>query len=416
LLLMAHEISPGLTAVQQAREAGVSFHDMPPEALGFLTEFGFFTVTEGRHPGPYAEFLQEYGQERTLGIVASRAADALLDVPECTEAVYQGRAGTQLAEACNAVTAIHGEDIHLAGVRTGGHAETVTAKTITYTLSDADAAVQLSSALQVLTRNRRRAHPVVPDLRGSEPTVRVHHMSEHGIRSFGRAVGALVAAEDQQRGAVLPPSKRSLQFWKEEQHETFPPWLEDRLQAVDAAYLALTKTATYRGRPDLHPRARGRIIGTDAAAMFQGTRDIFNGYIWTLREGGSHLNPEQDPDVPARSFLEDGIELVRDEATLESVRYGPMPSRALTPSERLTKKGREALVHTRSDPYHAALELAGAALGGLVDVSIAALQYAPAVGRAGRQLARDTNEWRMRKKAVAATDARIDALVARLLK
>ncbi len=362
-------IDSGHPVLHQEVMDATPLHDMSVAAKEVLaTELQLYTTTAPRDPGTFRDFRQERDQQRAHDTIAEHVRDVLGETAAFKDEVASGTLGLGLIETFGAVTEIRADDIHLADptIENGQEVDgTAVAGSMTFTVSSPAAARNLNVAFQALLRKRQGLHPVYLDP-GDEtrpPTVTVEGLSEHTIRSVGRAVGAVVAKEDRAAGFVLPPVKRSLAVWKEqseaEKGETFPLNIEARLTAANLAYRGLVKAASYRNRPELGVAIRQfpNLLGTDAAPMFQGTRDIMNGLIWAVRKG-SHRNLEQDPDRGARLSIEDGVELKRDPVTLADIQYGPPTSRTLSPTERVKQSGRTVIVGARKNPFRATVKLA----------------------------------------------------------
>jgi hypothetical protein len=216
---------------------------------------------------------------------------------------------------------------------------------------------------------------------------------------------------------TLPPNKWTYDDWKAS-GETFSPVVEQRLDNAANDYDRLEVAGTYRGRPDLTPRPKPRIIGTDAAPMFEGVRDILNGLIHAEDvRGGSHLNLEQHPDEVARPLVEAGVDLRRDKATLEDVQLGPPSSRPPRLTELGVDEGKERLQKIRQHPVRVIAEGVSSAMSlpsTILDVAGTAIKHLPAGGEAARNLAQVRSEWVRRQKLAIAGGERLDKLSIRL--
>jgi hypothetical protein len=276
-----------------------------------------------------------------------------------------------------------------------------------------DLSVALQGLLQTCSTETFYPVTVAPASRGLT-VVAIGQLDEHAARSLSRTTEAIVAREDHEHGVVLPPQKRTYDYWRAN-GETFPPAVARRLQNAVDGYRQLEIAGTYRDG-NLQPRPKPRIIGTDAAPVFEGMRDILNGLIHHVR-GGSQLNLEQHPIATERPLVEAGIDLRRDRTTLEQLTEGPPSSRPASLAEQSVGFGKKQLEEIRKHPYRAIAKGASGALSlpfGVVGVVGSLVKYLPIGSEAGRSLINDYREWRFRQQAAEAGGERLDALVAQL--
>jgi hypothetical protein len=355
--------------------------------------------------------------ERALGRLATNACVALQDIEELQDAGKH--MGSRLAEVFGAVTAIHADDIHLVdekrdkGKLVDG---TITASKVTYSLPDQSSAIVLAKVFQVLLRTPRLedASTAVSfiDEQGRHK-VEVTKLNEFKIRVLGSAVSELIAQEDRRRevSVNLPPYKRSLRLWKN-QGETFPPDIESRLVAVADAYTAMKPhlTATYRDRDGLQPAIHDESLGTEPAAMFEGTRKLFNGLIHNIR-GDSRKNQEQNPNKKKRLLIEEGVRLKRDPSDPNMPWHGPGNPRAIRFSEHVKEAIHEAIEKSHGRKAHAiATVLAKLGGVGFSTVFEIGLHFGPDIATAGIWIFRDRREWKRRKQQAINHAKRIDTV------
>jgi hypothetical protein len=407
---------PDMIDAVRAKDALI--HNLPPAATQELaSRYGIYTATETRDPGTFIEFQRTWERERSFAEIASKVGTLLSGTEQYRDAVHQGMLGERLVAAFGSITRIECDDVYLAKsdqIPQDQQGIVKAAETRLF-VPDAEQADNVSVAMQGLlsTGSVESFYPVTtekePD--GSRFIVKVENLDEHAARSLSRSVEAVVAQEDGERGVTLPPSKRTHETWKEN-GVTFPPAVEQRLLKAREDYERLELAATYRGYTNLTPRPKPHIIGTDAAAFFEGIRDIFNGLIHPVR-GGSHLNLEQHPIKSARPLVEAGVDLRRDKATLQQVELGPLSSRPARLAEKGADQGREQLRDARRRPLHAIARGISSALSlpsTILDAAGTAVKYAPAGSEAARGLLKARNEWERRRKLAAAGGKRLDRI------
>jgi hypothetical protein len=420
-LVESHPLSLNdIEVLQLASGLGQPIHNMAPAATALLAERGIFTTTEPREPGGLIEHIGELRNRRALGQIATQATTMFSAIPKYAESAYEGRLGSRLAGVFGQITAISAEDVHLEDPVEDKDGEIVdgivTASLMGFSVPTQEAAGDLASALRGLMRSHRPEDNFTVDTFEGEDDeahwVTITGINEHHVRSLGRTVGALLTIEDRAEGFELPSGKHPLATWQEN-GETFPPIYLDRLEAAEAAYHELKPqlSATYRGHDELKPSIHDHLVGTDAAAAFQGMREIMNGLIWHIR-GGSHKNLEQHPLPEARLMAEDGVILKRDPVRLEDVRGGPPTSRTLKLKEQAVNKAKNWAQYFHREPYHAVLDLFSTGLNGLVDAAVYLAHLAPNTYYAWHRFQSDRQSWHDQKQAVANSHQRVHSQIA----
>jgi len=401
------------------RAEGYLIHDFSPEVTRWLAGAPnwMYTTTEPRDPGSLAQGLNDIAHERDLATIGERVTDVLGNTKEFGPAAEAGLLGSSLIETFSAVQGhIEVDDIHwkTSAYAKGEQHGIAASSEMRLLVPDPDKVTRMSVALQGILRtgSADTFYPVTADTRSwPEPRhVTIGNFDEHGARALSRAVGAVVALEDKQKhGVTLPPTKHTYEGWLQE-GETFPPHFHNRFQAALQAYRALGLVATYRDRPDLRPILHKRIIGTDAAAVFEAMRDAFNGLIYDVR-GGSHLNLEQHPDPAARVTVEAGLDLRRDKVTLDDVRYGPPSSRAPRLHERGRDYGTVQLGKARKRPVRTLIRTALKIPTGGGDLLTTLIKRSPESAELVKNYANDIQEWQRRKDAAQEGGKRLDAVI-----
>lgn len=418
-----HEYPVDLPSIIEATRAkGGLIHDLPSTATIALAErHSLYTTTEERNPGSFDEFRRVWERERAYANIAANVGSILGRTRQYQEAIHEGVLGEQLIAAFSSIARIECDDIHLADSDrvTEEQKGIVTASVTRLTVPSAYDAHNAGVAIQGMlsTGSLEAFYPISVYTEGgnSPGVVEIGLLDEHAARSLSRSVEAVMAQQDKHRGVTLPPNKRSYADWKK-RGETFPPFIDRRLGKAAIDYSSLELGGIYRNRPDLTPRPKPRIIGNDAAAFFEGVRDIFNGLIHDIR-GGSHLNLEQHPIESARPLVERGIDLRRDKATLADVEDGPITGRAATITEKGIDEGREILEDARQHPLRTITRSASSILslpGTLLDAAGSLAKHLPAGVEIGQDFAAARKEWIRRREAAAAGGERLDYLASRL--
>jgi hypothetical protein len=366
--------------VPPIREMSAALQDILAKANIFTTSVG---VHDADHPLSRRSYLEKRGYKKELEKIAKNVTRFMQNKPGFEDAAKtdefgHNTLGSKLAKVFGAVTAIEGYNLHVIDKKEvdGKVADgTVVAERMIFTVSTADEARGLTIALQeLLTTSNGDSCMVLPvtpttkqEATGELFGVEVYGLDEHMARGLSRAVEALLIPEDRRNyGTELPHIKRSLKVWKEE-GETFHPKVEQRLEKADQAYKLLNLTVTDKDKPhgirsvDTNKQPDYHLLGTDAAPMLQGLRDIFNEAVIPLR-GGSHRNPEQNPNKKARLRIEEDVDLKRDPAKPDDVKLGPLTARPLSETEAAQEKGREVARAVRKNPIDAGVKVAELAI------------------------------------------------------
>lgn len=395
----------------------IAIHDLDADLTRRLAEdYGIHTVREPRDPGSLEECSKQLRIEEELGRLATNTHVSMASTPGFENAGND--MGPKLARAFNAVTGIHADGVHHTKAENGK--VRVAARRMTFAVAGEEEALSLNLVLQTLLRTHAldEVHPTYMPLmpQGSRyHEVVVHNMNEHIARVLDTAVGELVARSDYERyrHAVLPPDKRSLEYYKSHA-ETFPGVLEARLQAADDAYQRLRLSATYDGRPGMKPVKDPNLLATDPAPAFQGMRNIFNPLIWELRGDSTH-NEEQDPNKNARLLIEQGVDIRRDPATPADIADGPGRSRAATRAERSYDDVIRALEYADRHKIQTSAKLAAKAVGaGIESLAGLGVWAASLLSEGAKQSLRDRREWKKRKTAYIHSARHIGSLMVEL--
>jgi hypothetical protein len=401
--------------VRMGRETDAQLHDFPPEITAKLTDFQLYTTETPRDPGTFKNYRQDLGRGRAMAQIADNVTESLRDVPSFESAVMHGVVGSRLTEVFSAVTALHAHNVHVLDLysphwwQRGRHiGEQVVAEHMAFVVQTDEQAISLGGALQALLCTPKKARHMVYTLHHNKsPVVIATNMHEDVVRSLSRAAQAVAEREYAQRGVVLPKEKRSLDRWKEG-GETFSPDVETALKDANDAYRLMLKDASYAAPESALARLEIRdLIGTDPAGVLQAMRDLLNRQIHMLRR---NTNPEQNPSRDERPCIETGIELRRDPVSIESIHYGPPSSRGLTTGEQIKVQIQEALEDARHDPVRALGEVLNIALGGVVDISVKLVLFAPYVVRWINRRYRDYQSWREQKHAAATAGKKLDSV------
>jgi hypothetical protein len=407
--------------IETVRTRGGLIHDLPPIATRELAvNYGLYTTTEQRDPGNFLEFHRTLERERAFETIARNVGSILGKTELYQEAVHEGALGRNLIDAFGSICKIECKDVHLvqSDVVAKEQQGIVTASKTLLTVPSGVHAEKVSVAIQALlsTGSLETFYPVTTETKeNGTAIVTVGMLDEHAARSLSRSVEAVVAQEDKKHGVTLPPDKRTYQDWTQ-RGETFPPAVDQRLRQAAAAYKQLEIAGTYRDRPYLKPRPKPRIIGNDAAPFFEGIRDVLNGLIHHVR-GGSHLNLEQHPYKIARPLVEAGIDLRRDKATLEQVKYGPLSSRPAHLTEKGKDEGWKRIEEARKKPLTALAKATSGALSlpaGVLGIGGSTIKYLPASSEAARELAAIQKEWLRRRELAAAGGLRLGRIASQL--
>lgn len=333
-----------------------SVYNMPADLTQVLAAANIYTtsigISDADKPLSRRDYLAKEGYRQDLETIADNTIHALSGDRIFSEAIPNDL-GSRLSEIFSAVSSITAHNVHVTKpkMRKGEVIDgTVLAERIVLGIASPAKSVDLMAALQrLLVTADGDVCGVRPVLDENQQItgVEITGLNEHMARSLSRAVEALLAREDRRKYGTLLPGKKSLKVHKEN-GETFHPKVETRLVAANENYKALELKASY-GDSELQAVETNKdpdynLLCTDGAGMLQGLRDIFNVQIVELR-GGTHRNPEQDPDKGSRLRIDIGTDLRRDKATPEEVKRGPLLGRRLSPME----KGQEAAAKASSD-------------------------------------------------------------------
>lgn len=418
-------VQEALAALEREEKFGAPLHEMPREATRLLAHYGIYTTTEPRHPGKWRGFRRTQKNERAHNKIADNLTDILRSAPCFEEAIINNCLGEKLAAIFGDITGVHIENIHVMGrraLRGGGEDGMVTADSLTYTTSRASCH-ELSVALQaMMKRIGPDFHAVTTDFDcdTGEARVTITNPNEHDPRSFGRAVGALLAREDKEKlGYIHPPEK----IWLsqvEARGETFPLNIKNRFVAVREAYRKIKKSASYGDakNPDtIKPNHYPEPIGTDVAAIFQATRDVFSARIDEFRDN----NPEQNPNKKARPWMEKGVTMKRPKKKKKPVvqkeaentqEQGPPLPHTPTAIEWIAELGQLSLSYAQKHPRLAMVaagkHLVSIATFGVIDGVAAGILFVPTIVTAGKHWVQDLKEWQRLKQESARATRRVN--------
>jgi hypothetical protein len=432
IVMSAHQESgpvpntPPSTAelLHDAYYAGLSLAQMAPlpgVTIDVAQKYGLYTSTEPQDPGTFKEYYKARQLERALDSIADATEERFRDVEEFASSFEDGTFPLALAKSFDAITSIHGENVHLKNQRTvdgRNDGDIFIGKTI-FTVERGSAKLLHTVFNELLHKNlpkdniqRPDVHrPIMRDEEGREgrpSTVTITNVSEHDIRAIGRAVDVLILRRFRDLGVRLPANKMSFSGWSDWGNTfPYPSEVVDFMQGVAMKYIETPATATYH--PDYNkdnlkpvPRVRGP-LGTDASGIFQRWRNIINGLGHHLR-GSSAYNLEQNPNPLDRISLEEGIELRRDAITQEQAEYGPASPRTLTGIEVAAESIRRKIGEAKQDKLGAVAKGAKSALSfGLIDLALGMVAKLPKGLKRTRELSSDATAYREQQRAVRAS-------------
>ncbi len=400
----------GLSLPQMAPLPGVTIH--------VSERYGLYTSAEPDDPGTFAEFHKAQQLERALDSIADATEARFRGMEEFADSFKGGTFPLALARSFNAITDVHGENVHLKNPRKVDRrddGDIFIEKTI-FTVEPGSTQLLNTIFNKLLHKSniqRSDVHqPIVyPDEGGDgrPATITLMNVSEHDIRAMGRAVDALVARYFRQGGIRLPANKTSLAGWLD-WGNTFPYPSEaiEFMRGVVIKYSETPATATYHhdyAQYNLKPTLRVRgPLGTDASGIFQRWRNIVNGLGHHLRGGTSAHNLEQNPNRFDRISLEEGVELRRELITEEQSEAGPGSPRTLTNIEVASEALLRRIEEAKKDKFGAIARAAKATLSfGLVDAGLTLLAKLPQGLKFTRELSKDAAVYRKQQRAVKAS-------------